>query len=69
MYLNVHGRDYDGNTSLETVSECSVSESRGQGNEPVGKDDAQRMGSGIYLRLALVPTQKTLVGKIVTKVS
>lgn len=33
----------------------------------MGEDYAQRVGSGIYLRLALAPAQKTLSGKIVTK--
>lgn len=37
------------------------------GNERAGEDHAQRVGSGIYLRLALAPAQKTLSGKIVTK--
>lgn len=32
-----------------------------------GGDHAQRVGSGIYLRLALATAQKTLSGKIVTK--
>lgn len=42
--------------------------SGGQGVSPGwGKDHAQMVGSGIYLRLALVPTQKTLSGKTVTK--
>lgn len=38
------------------------------GSEPCwGRDRAQMVGSGIYLRLALAPAQKTLSGKTVTK--
>lgn len=43
------------------------SRSGGQGVSPGGRDHAQTVGSGINLRLALVPTQKTLSGKTVTK--
>lgn len=34
---------------------------------PGGRDHAQMVGTGIYLRLALVPMRKTLSGKTVTK--